>query len=572
MKKFYLLLLPLILFCVSNSYSQSDGIVINEIYIGGVRTLFGNDSYIELYNPSTTTKYLDGCLIIRVTGNSGGYLQPVSEAWKFEGDVGGKGLPLAPGQFAVICASAKKVNGGLDLSNADFETFTGVPILDADNPSSKNLRKVAAGAFTVDINISQTTDAIALTNGTDTVLNDGIDLTSVIDGVQYSTTQAMILPTSIDAGFTGGAELSLGKTMERTQKGVTTHNSGVDFSLYNKPSPGYQTGSEPAALPKATDIFPLVLGKYVTYDSYVTDANGLLDTSTKTTSSSTVWRENQSVDGFTNVAWIKDTSNMSLFYSGDEVNLRYRADENQDIDVLADQDFIASFVSSFFAPFIQTPNTFVDYFKLSAGFKNPYPVLTLAQDLDFQGVAATINVTTTGVFDGIDTVTVPAGKFDSAYKFVIKGDVVVSVSIVPVESFSASRTVWLVKDIGIVKTNTPTVETSSFPIFGSERQMTAYGTRFINGVVDNTIQSPKYSISPNPASSSFEIKQLVVSDDLFHSVTIEMFDVMGRRVKTIYEGPLLGSVNVQRDGLASGVYVIRVANEHVSELHRIVIQ
>ncbi|HEY6170925.1 MAG TPA: hypothetical protein VIX80_01580, partial [Candidatus Kapabacteria bacterium] len=344
-----LILAILLFFSASNIFAQAKGIVINEIYIGGVRTILANDSYIELYNPTSTTLYLDGCLLARVTSNSSGFLQPIAEAWKFQGIAGNKTLPVGPGQFVVICAGAQAVSGGLDLSNADYETYAGIPIFEKDNPSAKNLRKIGAGTITTDINISQTLDAIVLTDGEDTVLADGIQELSVIDGVQYSTTEAMILPISIDGGFTGGAGLALGKTMERTQKGVTTHNSGVDFSLYPKPTPGYQTGSEPGVLPKGTDIFPLSLGKYVLYDTYETDTNGTIDTSTITASSTTIWRENQSEGGFGNVSWLKDTSNMTLLYAGDEANIRYRADENQDIDVLADQEFIGTFVSPFFA-------------------------------------------------------------------------------------------------------------------------------------------------------------------------------------------------------------------------------
>lgn len=562
----------LLLFSALNVFAQSKGIVINEIYIGGVRTLLANDSYVELYNPTSTTLYLDGCLLARVTANSGGFLQPVAEAWKFPGTAGNKTLPVMPGQFIVICAGAQATSGGLDLSNADYETYAGIPILEKDNPSAKNLRKIGAGTITTDINLSQTLDAIVLTDGEDTVLADGIGESGVIDGVQYSTTQASILPTSIDGGFAGGAGLALGKTMERTQKGVTTHNSGVDFSLYPKATPGYQTGSEPGVLPKGTDIFPLSLGKYVLYNTYETDSNGVIDTSTLTTSSTTVWRENQAEGGFTNVSWLKDTSNTTLFYAGDEANLRYRADENQDIDVLADQEFIGTFVSPFFAAYVVSPNTFVDYFKLSAGFKKPYNVINLSQDIDLQGVAATVTVTTTGSFEGIDTVTVPAGKFDSAYKFIVKGDVVVTAFSIPISSFSAAKTMWLVKGIGIVKSNTPTVNAGGVPITGSERQMTTYGTRAINAVGGQNELPRFFSVLPNPTSGAFEIRHSIDPGSFGQNMKVEMLDMLGSSVRTVYDGTPIQSIRVDRSGLSSGVYFIRIISDKWSELHRVVIQ
>src|SRR5688572_22161188 len=104
-----LILAIVLLFSASNIFAQAKGILINEIYIGGVRTLLANDSYVELYNPTSTTLYLDGCLLARVTANSGGFLQPIAEAWKFQGVPGNKTLPIAPGQFVVICAGAQAV-------------------------------------------------------------------------------------------------------------------------------------------------------------------------------------------------------------------------------------------------------------------------------------------------------------------------------------------------------------------------------------------------------------------------------------------------------------------------------
>jgi hypothetical protein len=563
------LLIAASLFVSTCLLAQSKGLVINEIYIGGVRTLLANDSYIEVYNPTANTLYLDGCLLARVTASSGGMLNTIAEAWKFPGTVGGKTLPVTPGQFVVICPGAQKVSGGLDFSNADYETYAGIPILEQDNPSSKNLRKLGAGQITTDINLSQTLDAVVLTTGEDTIMTDGIPESQVIDGVQYSTTTASILLASIDAGFTGGSGLKLGVTMERSKVGVTTHNSAVDFSLFPKPSPGYQSGSEPEALPKGSELFPLDLGKYVFYNAYETDTLGIINSSSLTNASTTVWREDQSVGGFSNASWVKDTSGISLGFEGLESNLRYRADENEDIDVYADQEFVASFVSPFFAAFVQTPDIFVDYIKVSAGFKTPYPILTLNQDIDFQGVTATINVVTTGSFQGIDSVSVPAGTFDTSYIFNIKADVSVTAFGFPVASFSGIQKLWLVRGIGVVKTNSPTVNAGGTPIIGSERQMNSYGTRTINSVTAKTVQKNNYRLSPNPASTYIELS--LTRPKITGTLTVLLYDVLGNEVRR-YEGSPVNSLHIEREGLVSGTYIVHIMNGSHSELHRVVFE
>ena len=53
---------------IRGSRAQSGkGLVINEIYIGSMAASGGssNDEYIELYNPQSTTLYLDANMIVR---------------------------------------------------------------------------------------------------------------------------------------------------------------------------------------------------------------------------------------------------------------------------------------------------------------------------------------------------------------------------------------------------------------------------------------------------------------------------------------------------------------------------
>lgn len=120
-------------------------LTINEIYIGTTagNLLTGNDVFIELVNNTTKTQYLDGNVLVRfATGGKqvGAVLQGVSDMWQFPGKLAGSQYPVPVGGFVVIAASAKAYTGGLDLSGADFEMYSGV--LDQDNAAVPNLTKV----------------------------------------------------------------------------------------------------------------------------------------------------------------------------------------------------------------------------------------------------------------------------------------------------------------------------------------------------------------------------------------------------------------------------------------------
>ncbi|GAB5536849.1 MAG: hypothetical protein Rubg2KO_30980 [Rubricoccaceae bacterium] len=63
--------------------------------------------------------------------------------------------------------------------------------------------------------------------------------------------------------------------------------------------------------------------------------------------------------------------------------------------------------------------------------------------------------------------------------------------------------------------------------------------------------------NPSPAGASVTLTAPVASE-----VTLELFDVVGRRVATLVDGPVLGEQTVRlSDALASGVYVLRLTTE-----------
>jgi hypothetical protein len=135
-------------------------LVISEFSVTVARLASGNDyvygDFIELYNNSDTTIYLDGKVLVRgfIHGARGSDASPcdVHEPWQndpegiwtryieaFPG--AGRNHPLAPGRTAVVATDAidhREFHPDLqDLSRAEFE-FIGPA--DVDNPSAANMR------------------------------------------------------------------------------------------------------------------------------------------------------------------------------------------------------------------------------------------------------------------------------------------------------------------------------------------------------------------------------------------------------------------------------------------------
>ncbi|HEX3073974.1 MAG TPA: hypothetical protein VHP30_10210, partial [Ignavibacteriales bacterium] len=127
------------------------GIAINEIYASGpVNDIkFYSDQFIELYNYSEETKYLDGMIMCKFavefipggtgsdTGNDGD-IDGITAAFKFPGNPGEKNYPFEPHTFKVMATLALnhkiRVPSSLDLSIADWEFYNPFSATDFDNP------------------------------------------------------------------------------------------------------------------------------------------------------------------------------------------------------------------------------------------------------------------------------------------------------------------------------------------------------------------------------------------------------------------------------------------------------
>lgn len=239
---------------------SSSGISINEIYSGGPvnSVFFMYDQYVELYNSSDSVKYLDGMVIMRVSGNSeegqsgpgadegqDGDIDGVTYIYKFPGYPGEKNYPLEPKSFIVLASDGvnhkNTISSSIDLSNADWEFYNQYSVNDIDNPSVKNLINIRSDK-TVDFLISLNSDVIVLASGKDTVWSDGVDINTIIDGVEYqsSANSLKTLDDRVDRGWVLSPSKYGGKSMQRREPGVDTNDGTLDWEIIPAPTPGYQ--------------------------------------------------------------------------------------------------------------------------------------------------------------------------------------------------------------------------------------------------------------------------------------------------------------------------------------------
>lgn len=152
---------------VATPAGRPGSLVISELFNGrpngGQEGEYTTASYIELYNNSDTTIYLDGKIVGRGQVWVRDYPSPRSCAdmaqwrndpagiwsrnfYQFPGS--GRSYPLAPGQATVVATDAiderQFFSGLMDLSGAQFE-FLGPS--DVDNPASVNMINVGPGEW-----------------------------------------------------------------------------------------------------------------------------------------------------------------------------------------------------------------------------------------------------------------------------------------------------------------------------------------------------------------------------------------------------------------------------------------
>jgi hypothetical protein len=236
--------------------SSKRGLKINEIYTSGPpnNIFYFFDQYFELYNGLSTTTYLDGMIFLRLSKTElFADTLAVTNIYQFPGTpITGRQYPIEPGAFVILAGKAMNHNligpiagKTVDLSNADWEFFNMIEAGAYDNPNVPNITtnngKVVQKSR-VDFMVGLTGDGLALCDGTDYDQTDGIDIRTVIDCVEYSSseTHTKEVPYSLDVSFGGiGQSKYNSESLERIRPGFDTNNSRVDFVIISKPTPGY---------------------------------------------------------------------------------------------------------------------------------------------------------------------------------------------------------------------------------------------------------------------------------------------------------------------------------------------
>lgn len=236
-------------------------LVINEIFYAGSdrSTFYFYDQFIELYNASTQTVYLDGMVLCRARQTLNpdieiiDYVQ-VLYVFQFPGTpLTGTDYPLEPGEYITVAGDAvdhsQYVSSALDLSLAEWEFYN--PYAgEVDNPA-QNVTNILPER-TIDFLINLSHNAIVLADGSEWEYGEfyssgtnqyiHIPISTVIDAVEYSSSSESTkqLTRRLDAGFAGvGMSKYSGKSVERRIPGFDTNNSRLDFVILETPTPGY---------------------------------------------------------------------------------------------------------------------------------------------------------------------------------------------------------------------------------------------------------------------------------------------------------------------------------------------
>ncbi len=247
------------------SFVPMSPIVINELYYAGCNgsSFYYYDQFIELYNSTSDTLYLDGCVVCR-SQQSDGLIDLEAEdfalayyMYQFPGTRGITRLcPIEPGGFLVLaCDAINHRNYGalcVNLLSADWEFFNPTQN-DYDNLSVPNILPVSTVGKDFTMSLGHT--AILLATGEEYTFAEyttssgvspfiQVPLRTVLDAVEVANNQS---PTfrrywtlRIDAGLGGnGMPKYGGQSIERKVPGFDSNNSSFDFEIVGSPTPGY---------------------------------------------------------------------------------------------------------------------------------------------------------------------------------------------------------------------------------------------------------------------------------------------------------------------------------------------
>jgi len=240
-----------------------NALMINEIYYAGgdYSKFYFYDQFVELFNSSQDTLYLDGCILTRNFPSDRETIEEIDHvraiyAFQFPGvPVSGRQYPINPGQLVVVAGDAvdhSAYANAVDLSGADWEFFNPLGS-DYDVPGIPNVVSIHPESR-IDFMINLSHNAVVFATGEEWgyesyVNSSGYDrirvilpLYTVIDGVEYATNSDATkeLTARVDAGFAGlGCTKYSKQSTERRETGMDVNNSTFDFILLGPPTPGW---------------------------------------------------------------------------------------------------------------------------------------------------------------------------------------------------------------------------------------------------------------------------------------------------------------------------------------------
>lgn len=89
------------------------------------------------------------------------------------------------------------------------------------------------------------------------------------------------------------------------------------------------------------------------------------------------------------------------------------------------------------------------------------------------------------------------------------------------------------------------------------------------GVEEDLLTSNSIKIFPNPANSEFSISQ-----DLTSEGTVELFDVSGKKLRTLFNGNFqtAKTIHIKTDGITAGVYFVRITGGNHSVTKKLIVR
>ena len=251
------------------SFMPTSPVVINEVYYAGCNAsaFYSYDQFVELYNTTDETFYLDGYSLIRSTQVSTFLDYDIETAdfalayylYVFPGTRGvTHDCPIGPKQYLVVaCDATNHHNYGafcVDMTGADWEFFN-ARSSDFDNPSVPNLEPISTEGNDFSMSLVHTAVWLATTEkytfkehcyldasgGITCTTYIEMPLATILDAVEYSSniSSPRYITTRLDAGYGGiGMVRYGGKSIERKVPGLDSNNSTFDFEIVT-PTPGY---------------------------------------------------------------------------------------------------------------------------------------------------------------------------------------------------------------------------------------------------------------------------------------------------------------------------------------------